>query len=187
MIQNHVRSREGFTLIEILVALILIALLLGAVVPAVMNQVTKGDTNRVLEDLDAVSTGAQMFRMDVRRWPSELEHLVTKISTSDNMLADGGGTFTTGMVNRWDGAYLDGVTITASATTLMTGGEGEIQNAFSTAFPFNSETYLSIIVSNLPESQRTSLDVAVDGSADPLNGRVRVSGTELYYLATPIR
>lgn len=186
MLKNQMRSREGFTLIEILVALILIALLLGAVVPAVMNQVAKGDTNRVLEDLDAVSTGAQTFRMDVRRWPSELEHLVTTISTSDNMLGDGGGTYTTGMVNRWDGAYLDGVSLTPSST-LLTGADGAIQNAFSTAFQLNSETYLAVAVSDLPASQRTSIDVAVDGAASDTLGRVRVSGTDLYYLATPIR
>lgn len=184
MPQNLAGSRSGFTLIEILVALILIALLLGAVVPAVMNQVTKGDTNRVLEDLSAVTSGMQTFRMDVKRWPGELEHLITTISTTDNDI--GGNAYTQGMVNKWAGSYLDGVSLTPSST-LITGAEGEIQNAFQNTLTLNNEAYMTIVVANLPESQRQAIDVAVDGAVGASAGRVHVSGTDLYYLATPVR
>lgn len=187
MLHKHAGSRSGFTLIEILVALILIALLLGAVVPAVMNQVTKGDTNRVLEDLSAVSTGMQTFRMDVRRWPGELDQLITSISTTSSTGTDiNGDTYSTGMANKWAGSYLDGVTLTPSST-LITGAEGEIQNAFQNSFTLNDEAYMTIVISKLPESQQDAIDVAVDGVVDDATGRVRVSGTDLYYLATPVR
>lgn len=179
-------GRGGFTLIEILVALILIALLLGAVVPAVLNQVTKGDTNRILEDLDAVTTGMQTFRMDVKRWPGDLEDLISAVSTTDTDIdAD---PYTQGMVNKWDGAYLDGVSLDGN-NALVTGAEGTIQNDFDVggAFKLNNEDYITITVNGLPLSQVAAVDVAVDGAVNSSTGRVHTSGTSLFYLATPKR
>lgn len=180
--------RGGFTLIEILVALILIALLLGAVVPAVLNQVTKGDTNRVLEDLDAVTSGMQTFRVDTRRWPGDLEDLITaptpNASSTDADID--GGPYTQSMVNRWDGSYLDGISLD-NENALATGAEAKILNAFSAGFTLNDETYISIGLDDLPDSQMDAIDVAVDGATNSSTGRVRISGTTLYYLATPKR
>jgi prepilin-type N-terminal cleavage/methylation domain-containing protein len=184
------RRQGGFTLIEILVALILIALLLGAVVPAVLNQVNKGDTNRILEDLDAVTAGIQTFRMDVKRWPGDLEDLIFQpTAASSTADADIDGTaYSAGMVAKWDGAYLDGVSLDEN-DALVTGGEGMIQNDFDVggAFALNGEDYITITVNGLALSQVEAVDVAMDGSATSSTGRVHTSGTTLYFLATPKR
>lgn len=191
MRQNiRARSRNGFTLIEILVALILIALLLGAVVPAVLNQVSKGDTNRIIEDLDAVTAGMQTFRMDVKRWPGDLEDLIfapTAASSSVDADIDGVG-YSTGMVAKWDGAYLDGVSLDGN-NGLATGADGTIQNDFDVGgtFLLNTEPYITITVNGLPSSQVEAVDIAVDGEANSSTGRVHTSGTSLFYLATPKR
>lgn len=182
------RPDRGFTLIEILVALILIALLIGAVVPSVLNQVTKGETNRLLEDLDAVSTGMQTFRVDVNRWPGDLEDLIFRpVAGSSTDLDIDDSQYTTGMVNKWAGSYLDGVELTASGT-LITGADGVIESDFDDdSYTLNGEKYVTVTVTGLPASQVSAIDVAVDGETDAAAGRIRTSSTIVYFLATPKR
>lgn len=90
------------------------------------------------------------------------------------------------MVNRWDGSYLDGVTLD-SENALATGAEAKILSAFSDGFTLNGEAYISIGVDDLPAYQIDAIDAAVEGATNSSTGRVRMSGTSLYYLATPKR
>jgi type II secretion system protein G len=69
-------ARGGFTLIEVLVTLVLIALLVGVIVPSVINQLGAGEPTRVAQDLEAVRSGVKLFRVDVRRFPHTPEQLV---------------------------------------------------------------------------------------------------------------
>ena len=91
---NRVSSQAGFTLIEIMVVVTVIALLIGMIGPMVFNQVEKAERTRIAQDIRAIESALKFYRLDNFRYPSQsqgLEVLVTAPSDSDN----------------WNGPYLE--------------------------------------------------------------------------------
>lgn len=178
-------TRDGFTLLEILVALTLIGLLVGALAPTVLNQLDRGEENRIIEDLRAVENGAKLFRIDVRRWPGDIEDLTTAISTVESDFES--NAYPAGIVSRWEGTYLEGIALT-DGDSIGTGGGGQIQDDFVSK-TLGGDTYLSVEITNLTSSTIAAVSEAIDGDTDVTDtdagGRVREDSGTLVYLAVP--
>jgi prepilin-type N-terminal cleavage/methylation domain-containing protein len=74
--------RRGFTLIEIMVAVAIIAIMASVVAP---NLVSWIDTQRVASakaSLDSLEAGVRRFRANILKYPSALNHLTDPISTN---------------------------------------------------------------------------------------------------------
>ncbi|MDR1662530.1 MAG: type II secretion system major pseudopilin GspG [Azoarcus sp.] len=67
--------RAGFTLLELLVVLAILALLGGLVGPKVMNQLSGAKTKTAGVQIKGLENAAQMFKLDVGRYPSTAEGL----------------------------------------------------------------------------------------------------------------
>lgn len=77
-------SRRGFTLPEVLVTVTIIAVLAAVVVPAVVQNVKKGDTPAYLSDANAVKTAITAFASDVRQFPKQLDELTGSTLAAGN-------------------------------------------------------------------------------------------------------
>ena len=89
------RAARGFTLIEMLVVIAIIALLAGLVGPAVMNQFDKSKTKAAGIQIADNDKSLELFKLDVGRYPTNaegLQALVTKPASA----------------NGWNGPYLKG-------------------------------------------------------------------------------
>ncbi len=78
------RDVSGFTLVELLVVLLILGMLAGLVGPRVMKYVgdSKGKTARLqIEDLSA---GLDMYRLDIGRYPSAAEGLLALVENPGN-------------------------------------------------------------------------------------------------------
>jgi general secretion pathway protein G len=87
------RQNRGFTLIELLVVLAILGLLAGLVGPKVLNQLGGAKTKTVGVQVKDLESAAELFRLDVGRYPSTqegLDALVTKPASA----------------NGWNGPYL---------------------------------------------------------------------------------
>lgn len=84
------RPRPAFTLIEILVALIIMSGLIAIMIPVIMGQATRGEPTRVAADLNAVSSALAMFRAHTLTLPDDLEDLANPLTPADRQI-DGEG------------------------------------------------------------------------------------------------
>lgn len=185
----EIRGREGFTLIEVLVVVALLAALVAIVAPQLFNQLDKGDATQVSSDLESVSSAVKAFRVDVSpRFPGDIEDLVFEISTNtneDNSLD--GSSYNEGQQQRWNGSYLeinmDPTATTSGATAFETGFGGEVQNGLATGTPTNgSGTWVTIDVTGLATSDCEVIDQQVDDN-DLSTGRYECSGGTLTFFA----
>lgn len=196
MVKDHIsvdilagsRTRRGFTLAEILVALALMALLAAVLLPTVAGQVLKGDAGRVVQDLEAVRAGSERFLTDIRRYPGRYSDLSRAITVANTDIL--GNAYNSGQVSKWKGPYITKDTIDASVET---GFGGRITNVFMSVTNTNAVPYLTIVVTGVTGPDADRIDEQIDGpTASPrTTGLLRwVSGggvDSLKYLAMPIQ
>jgi general secretion pathway protein G len=90
--------RRGFSLIELLVVLVILALLVGLVAPKFMAQAKKGQVGTAKTQINNFKTAIELYRVDHNgQPPQDLQDLISAPSS-----ADGGG--------QWKGPYLNDVT-----------------------------------------------------------------------------
>ena len=88
------KTASGFTLIEIVIAVAMVAVLAGAMVPLVFREIQATREDATLEELKAIRTGLLECYEDTGRFPTEAEGLAA-------LVADPG-------INGWQGPYVGG-------------------------------------------------------------------------------
>jgi prepilin-type N-terminal cleavage/methylation domain-containing protein len=63
------RNSKGFTLIEIIVAVALVAILSAAVAPSVLNNIAQGRFARAQSDVQAIASAVMRFKSDTGKYP----------------------------------------------------------------------------------------------------------------------
>lgn len=90
--KNRNRNRRGFTLIELVVVILILAILAALIVPRVVGRGDDAKQSKALSDISALRAQVQMFKNDVGTFPESLFDLRTRPAEG----ADG-----------WRGPYLD--------------------------------------------------------------------------------
>lgn len=70
--------RAGFTLIELVIAIAILAVLAIVVGPMVMGQLDKARVSSTKSNLKTLKTAIDMFKVDTGRYPARLRDLVEK-------------------------------------------------------------------------------------------------------------
>lgn len=86
-------SRRGFTLIEVMVVVLIIAALAGMVLPRVLNRADEARKDIARGEIAAIKTALDLFRLDFGRYPTEKEGLGALMSDP-------------GQSGNWKGPYL---------------------------------------------------------------------------------
>ena len=85
------KKREGFTLVELLIVMAVIAALMGALVPVAINAIKHANATRVAENLQSLVTQVQQYAYSEHALPS-MSELATSVSggnTSDYVIYGG--------------------------------------------------------------------------------------------------
>lgn len=69
------RKQSGLTLVELLVVLVILGLLAGLVGPRVLHQLGGAKSKTALVQIKDLEQGAELFKLDVGRFPSDQEGL----------------------------------------------------------------------------------------------------------------
>lgn len=86
---------RGFTLIEIMVVVVVLGILAGAVLGAFVGKDEQARAGRAQSDISNMTAAIQLFKLDMRRYPTEAEGLGV---LSNAPQSDDG--------SRWRGPYL---------------------------------------------------------------------------------
>jgi len=71
-------ARRGFTLIELIVVMAIIAMLLALAMPKYLNSIERGREAVLRHDLRAMREAIDQFHADRGRWPSSLQELAER-------------------------------------------------------------------------------------------------------------
>lgn len=171
-------ARRGFTLAEVLVTLAIIAVMAAVLLPALNQQITKGDTGRLASDLTNIQTASQAFVSDVHRYPGNTSQLTTAVTGNDV----NGNSIPAALQAKWKGPYIGRDAISS------TGAGGVISTTL-----IASSSYMVIAVSNLTFTDFANLEAILDegssATTSTTTGAIRYysSTGSLYFFALPIQ
>ena len=92
------RGSEGFTLIEIMVVMAIIAMLAAMVGPRIMGSLGRAELQAATAQVERLGTALDTFRLDMGRYPTTQEGLAALVQPPPN-------------AGRWDGPYLNKTTV----------------------------------------------------------------------------
>ena len=88
------RGQAGFSLMELLVALVILALIMGVVAPRVIGYLSRAKSQTAGVQIENIEASLDMFLLDVGRYPTEEEGLAVLIEPKSSVAG-------------WAGPYLD--------------------------------------------------------------------------------
>ncbi len=92
---TRMKKQAGFTLIEIMVVVVIIALMGAMIGPTLFNKVQQAQDTRVAQDIRTVESALKFYRLDNYRYPMQAEGLEALVSAP------------AGAEGKWNGPYLD--------------------------------------------------------------------------------
>src|SRR5260370_17274617 len=92
------RGERGFTLVELLVVITIIALIMGIVGPRVLNYLTESKAKAAKIQIESFSSALDLFFIDTGRYPTSAEGLTALVQRP-------------GAVATWSGPYLKGAVV----------------------------------------------------------------------------
>lgn len=74
--KSRFKTSRGFTLMELLIVMAILAMLAALVGPALFGNLGRGQRSAAQTQMDALATALDSYRLDVGRYPRELEGLL---------------------------------------------------------------------------------------------------------------
>lgn len=172
---QRIGRRAAFTLIEVLVALAIIATLTAVLLPMLSSKVRDARRSALSQSLLAISQGVAEYRKAVTRYPPTLSVLTVAPTANVTTSSCGGSDVLTAInVANWRGPYLSREMISSGLQM----ADAVVQNALRRVTT-NSSTYLLIDVAGVETQVAIDMEAEYDGNADPTDGTIRYTTAAL--------
>jgi prepilin-type N-terminal cleavage/methylation domain-containing protein len=159
--------RRGFTVLEVAIAIFMIAVVSAAVIPALMGRIRDAERSALAQTLFSISLAVVEYRKAVSVNPSQLAHLGTRPAAT---ATDACGTTQIGATNaaNWRGPYVTREILTGGVNI----GDSQISNSLRRVA--GPPTMLFIDVGSVDARIAADLDAQFDGSTStPTTGTIR--------------
>jgi prepilin-type N-terminal cleavage/methylation domain-containing protein len=181
--------RRGFSLLEIVIAVTIVALLAAVIVSAVVVRLQDSRSAAVAQTLASLSDGILEYRADVRRYPKNLRYLSTSPIAGVTDLCD--QTVPASFRSLWRGPY----TKTAILSSGMTLQEMIVSDTLelNPTGPYTVTTNgsLVIVTRDVDSTIARELETRYDGNVDWTAGTIRFThvagGKGTLRFAVPVR
>ena len=183
----RVLPRAGFTLVEILVAMAIAAILAGIMFPSLINQIRSGEASSIASTADGIRDAILQYRADVRRYPTHLRYLTAPPSSANDLC---GRNVPSDYLGRWKGPYLD-----REVTTLgVRAGDAIVLDSLGrspSTFATNTTGELQIRIQDVDSSTARQIEDGHDTSSDFSIGTIRWTevsgGVGILSMVIPVR
>jgi prepilin-type N-terminal cleavage/methylation domain-containing protein len=161
--------RAGFTLAEVLVSVLVVAIMAAVVIPVVFGRVNDSSIRRKATTLGVLAQAIMTYHDNVGMWPSTLVQLTTKpvAGTDVNICV---GAMANKDVARWYGPYI--------ATPVPAGGLTIDRDVILAPLVRQSATNLQIQVQYPDLDTRTAIDAMLDTSLGGGAGVIQWTGVD---------
>lgn len=175
---------DGFTLVETIVTIGLIAVIAAFVIPTVVQKAGSGDPLKLQNDLNTVRTGLETFATDVRAsFPHQISSLTNRPTAGVDRFIDSTA-LNASQARVWHGPYIAAMLSNAPADSLASGYSSYLMNflerydaganapehtSFGTINPVfrsTAELYAAVQVHTLTLAQARALNLLYDGLGD---------------------
>lgn len=165
-------ARRGFTMMEILVAITIIAVLTAVLLPALANKLRDSRTTAISQTLLGLSQGIAEFKRATTRYPQHLSYLTATVTSANTDIC--GNILSTTPSSLWRGPYASR-DLSSGAGIAM--GDATIEDLLARVVS-GSSTWLVIDVHDVESTTTSDLESELDGSpADANNGTIRWQST----------
>lgn len=190
-------ARGGFSLPEILVAVVVMALLAAVVVPTIYGRLAASRSDAIVGELQSLQNGIMLFYRDVGHYPRRLDYLNTLPTPATNVLDACGVQIPTAAQANYRGPYINrqivmlnpGGGITKYLLATGDSVESLITRTTQVAQNGGTQQVLQILVYGPDQSTAESIDKSVDGSIDGTGGIIQYVAVAPYVVkwTIPIR
>ena len=167
--------RSGFTLPEVLVTVAIVAVLAAMVVPAVTQQISKGDDSNLVGGVQSLRTAVTSFVADTRQTPGKIEDLFTRPADTD--LNAYGNAYGAAAVAKWNGPYNVGSYTAADGIDFTVGTVEDSVIALAaldaTDYPLVTTNVFTVFITVAGEARRLHADSLLDKGNGSAAGDVR--------------
>jgi type II secretory pathway pseudopilin PulG len=169
--------RPGVSLIEVVVAMVMLLALAAAVLPTAIRPNDRERMRLAVEELDMISAALQAMRADNQDWPRRIRQLSHPITRQDTNIC--GSFYQQGKVNSWlrSGPYIDRVVPPAGLHI----GIGVVQDSIirvpaNASGPGGSQiASMIIVIEGVTEEDAIELNRQIDADDSGTGGAIRWS------------
>jgi prepilin-type N-terminal cleavage/methylation domain-containing protein len=193
MRKAHTDQRRGFTLVETVVTVGIVAALAAVVYPAVVKQFDSADPTRAAEDFNNLKTGIETFGVNVRpHQPHDIEDLANVLRTVAPDSTARGALYSAADSANWIGPYITlsvAANVADDATVITTGFGGTILNRLplfdvdaanggDTVNTSNvaSAEFVSVLTKGLTGAAFNAINLLIDGPSESTAATRRQQG-----------
>lgn len=179
-----ISSTSAFSLVEVLVALAIMTVLAGILIPGLNGKLRDSRTSSVAQTISGLNSGMAEFKKAVGRYPGTLTQLTANPTVSNRDIC--GTLMTQSSTVLWRGPYLSRDFVGAG----MPVGDGLI-DADVRRFPTSVTSsppiiaYALIDIQNIETATAADLDLQLDGVADNVNGAIRYTSSSIAAQVAP--
>lgn len=151
--QRHASSR-GFTLIEIIGAVAIVALLAAVTVPTIMSRLAVGKGQALANEIQSIGSALQGFHNNTGSYPLFLDELVALSPHTNNTC---GGSMTAAQQTKWKGPYINRLI----SADYVTADDNTIVNQLTRVA--GPPAYLQVTINNVSSDVATVVEEMLDG------------------------
>ncbi|HLZ10124.1 MAG TPA: type II secretion system protein, partial [Chloroflexota bacterium] len=183
-------TRRGFTLVEVIVTMLILAALAAVTYPTIKARLTDGYENSLINELDNLASAVMSYRENVGHYPRRLDYL-TSLQTGSTDIC--GNTLSAAESSGYRGPYITR-NLLNTTTFYIFGNKDTISDTLrrvTGALVGTTGDYLAIVVRGPDTTSAIDIDLKVDGVKDSSNGAIRwTQGTDSLHslrFAIPIK
>jgi prepilin-type N-terminal cleavage/methylation domain-containing protein len=181
--------RRGFSLLEVVVALLIIAILAAVVATTVAGRVRTGASAAFAQTFSALSDAILEFRADVRRYPTHLNYLSAAPPSTEKDLCSQG--VPSSYRSNWRGPYVKSAITTSGLVVSSATIRDSLELDPAGPYTVSTTGALVMVASNVDSTVANALELRYDGNSNFSSGVIRYtvtsSGQGTLKFALPVR